>query len=85
VNKTKVLTLSEKVARLGVRLRDPEWRRYGLTLLAGKMLGAALLLALLIGVTNLPRLQGLLAQTPQETNAVAKQPAKGEPRPAMPR
>src|SRR4051812_38090242 len=28
-----------KLARLGARLRHPEWRRYGYTLLAGKMLG----------------------------------------------
>lgn len=36
--------LSEKVARLGRRLRDPEWRRYGYLLIAGKMLGISLLL-----------------------------------------
>jgi Amt family ammonium transporter len=38
---------SEKLARLGRRLRDPEWRRYGLLLMAGKMLGIGLLLGAL--------------------------------------
>src|SRR4249919_352481 len=33
-----------KLRRLGERLRDPEWRRYGYLLLAGKFLGVALLL-----------------------------------------
>ena len=28
-----------KLARLGERLRSPEWRRYGYTLLAGKAIG----------------------------------------------
>jgi Amt family ammonium transporter len=38
---------SEKLARLGRRLRDPQWRRYGYLLLAGKMLGIALLLGIM--------------------------------------
>ncbi len=33
-----------RVARLGERLRDPEWRRYGYLLLGGKALGVAMLL-----------------------------------------
>jgi ammonium transporter, Amt family len=33
-----------KLRRLGERLRDPEWRRYGYLLLGGKFLGVALLL-----------------------------------------
>jgi Amt family ammonium transporter len=35
------------MARLGRRLRDPEWRRYGYLLLGGKMLGIALLLGIM--------------------------------------
>jgi hypothetical protein len=38
----KRLSLSEKFSRLAVRLRDPEWRRYGGTLLGGKLLGVGL-------------------------------------------
>ena len=33
------LSFSEKVSRLIARLREPEWRRYGGTLLAGKVVG----------------------------------------------
>ncbi len=42
--KTKNNSLG-KMARLRERLHDPEWRHYGATLLAGKMLGIALLFA----------------------------------------
>jgi Amt family ammonium transporter len=34
-----------------VRLRDPEWRKYGIALLAGKMLGLAILLVLILGIS----------------------------------
>jgi len=54
----KRLTLSQKMSRLGVRLRDPEWRRYGGLLLIGKGLGVALLIA---AVAFLPDLIGLNA------------------------
>jgi len=40
----KRLSLSQKISRLQVRLHDPEWRRYGTLLLAGKMVGVGLLL-----------------------------------------
>src|SRR5215475_3941467 len=40
----KKLSLAERVVRLRVRLRDPEWRRYAKLLLTGKLLGVALLL-----------------------------------------
>src|ERR1035437_9904197 len=48
----KRLSLSEKFSRLAVRLRNPEWRRYGTILLAGKAIGIALVL-LVIGVTTI--------------------------------
>lgn len=38
------LSLSQKVSRLGARLRDSEWRRYGALLVAGKFTAIALLL-----------------------------------------
>jgi len=56
--KKKRRTLLQKISRLGVRLRDPEWRRYGGLLLIGKGLGVALLIA---GVAFLPDLVGLNA------------------------
>src|SRR6266478_548632 len=40
----KRLSLSGKIHRLRNRLRDPEWRRYGTLLLAGKLTGLALVL-----------------------------------------
>jgi hypothetical protein len=51
----KRLSLSQKVVRLGQRLRDREWRRYGGLLLIGKMAGVALLVA---GIGLLPDLLG---------------------------
>ena len=48
--KTK-LSFAEKLSRLGTRLRDPEWRRYGQTLLLGKAAGVAIVLAI-IGVMS---------------------------------
>src|SRR5260221_11180527 len=54
----KRLTLAQKLSRLGVRLRNPEWRRYGGLLLIGKGLGVALLSG---GVGFLPGLVGLNA------------------------
>src|SRR5579862_1557057 len=46
------LSLAQKFSRLLVRLRDPEWRRYGGTLLAGKVLGVGLVLAIMAVVTG---------------------------------
>src|SRR2546425_3709728 len=52
----KRLTVSQKISRLGVRLHDREWRRYGWLLLIGKGMGIALLVA---GVAFLPGLLGM--------------------------
>jgi Amt family ammonium transporter len=49
----KTLSFSEKVARLGQRLREPEWRRYGGTLLFGKVAGVLSVLAIMALVTYL--------------------------------
>src|SRR3954462_3472798 len=55
----KKLTLSQKISRLCVRLRDREWRRYGAALLAGKMIAIGLLI---LGVVVLfPDLIGMKA------------------------
>jgi Amt family ammonium transporter len=49
----KRLSLAEKVSRLGVRLKTPEWRRYGGTLLAGKVLGVGIVLLVMAVFTGL--------------------------------
>ena len=48
----KKLTLSQKFSRLCKRLQEPEWRRYGGTLLAGKVLGVGLVLLVMAVVTG---------------------------------
>jgi ammonium transporter, Amt family len=45
------LSLNQKFSRLAVRLRDPEWRKYGTLLLTGKFMGIGLLM-LVIAVTS---------------------------------
>ena len=42
------LSWSQKISRLGNRMRDPEWRWYGRLLLAGKVLGIGLLIGYVI-------------------------------------
>src|SRR5665213_802545 len=49
------LSFSQKLSRLGSRFKDAEWRRYGLTLLGGKVVGVlgVLLIAAFITETFL--------------------------------
>ena len=61
----KRLTMSEKVARFRVRLQDYEWRQYGALLLAGKLMGVALLLAGILGVTGLMGASTFAADAPE--------------------
>ena len=42
------LSLSAKFSRLTVRLRDPEWRRYGKLLCTGKAIGIGLVLLIVL-------------------------------------
>src|SRR5579864_1834127 len=49
--KTRRLSLSEKFSRLRLRLRNPEWRKYGTALLAGKGIGIALVLVVMAVVS----------------------------------
>jgi Amt family ammonium transporter len=46
------LSLAQKFTRLKNRLRDPEWRRYGATLLAGKLTGVGLTVLIAAVVTG---------------------------------
>jgi Amt family ammonium transporter len=50
------LSLALKFSRLGGRLRDPEWRRFGRNLLLGRLLGLAVLPLLIVGLHFLTRL-----------------------------
>jgi Amt family ammonium transporter len=47
------LSFAQKLNRLAVRLRDPEWRRYGKLLVAGKATGVALVLLIITVVSGL--------------------------------
>ncbi|HEX5233728.1 MAG TPA: ammonium transporter [Silvibacterium sp.] len=58
------VSLSQKMARLGLRLKDREWRRYGMTLLAGKALGVGATLLIASFVTALCFTKVLAADTP---------------------
>src|ERR1700747_519610 len=51
--KRKKLSLSQKFSRLAGRMRDREWRKYGGTLFAGKMMGIGLVLLIMTVVSGL--------------------------------
>jgi ammonium transporter, Amt family len=48
------LSFHEKLCRLRVRLGESEWRRYGLQLVLGKMLGLAIIMGLILAVAYVP-------------------------------
>lgn len=77
------LTYPQKFSRLMGRMQDPQWRRYGGLLLAGKMLGLAAVLGLMF---TLPTVYSLVAgghpAIAQETTATA--PAATAPAAAAP-
>ncbi|HEX8914189.1 MAG TPA: ammonium transporter [Humisphaera sp.] len=81
------LSYSQKIARLGRRLKDPEWRRYGAALLAGKMVGVALLLLIAVALTRYLNTGRVLAADPatqpaaavSTTSPAATQPAATQP------
>jgi ammonium transporter, Amt family len=53
VRPRRSLSFAQKLSRLRERLREPQWRRYGATLFAGKIAGIALTLLVMAGVTGL--------------------------------
>ena len=53
VQRRESQSFAQKLSRLASRLKDAEWRRYGATLLAGKVLGVAITLLIMAGVTGL--------------------------------
>ena len=46
------LSLAQKLSRLSVRMRNPEWRRYGRLLLAGKAMGVGLVLLIVTVISG---------------------------------
>jgi hypothetical protein len=78
VKKREKLSLSEKISRLTLRLRDPEWRRYGATLLAGKMLGIAIFF---VAIVVIPAIMSHAAYAQDATTQASTQrPASQPPR-----
>jgi Amt family ammonium transporter len=47
------LSLSQKLSRLQACLREPQWRRYGATVLAGKVAGVGLTLLIMAAATGI--------------------------------
>jgi len=50
------LSFAQKCSRLAHRMRDREWRRYGALLVTGKLMGVALVLAIMAAVSIVPSL-----------------------------
>jgi Amt family ammonium transporter len=69
------LTYGDKFARLGKRLQDPEWRKYLRTVLLGKALGLALLMAVIVGIAVIPGMLGGSAHAQATAPAAATMPA----------
>jgi Amt family ammonium transporter len=71
------LSFPEKLSRLGVRLRDPEWRRYAWLVFAGKMLGVGAVFLFMFALALLPVLPDLLTgSTPVHAEDTVAQAAE---------
>jgi ammonium transporter, Amt family len=68
VKKEKKLSFADKCVRLRERLRDPEWRRYGMLLMAGKMLALCIILGAIFAIAD------LRSGTAYADDTAAKQP-----------
>jgi len=53
VRRGEFLSLAQKLSRLAIRLRDLEWKRYGATLVTGKLLGVASTLLIITAFTGI--------------------------------
>ncbi|HEX4792682.1 MAG TPA: ammonium transporter [Humisphaera sp.] len=70
------LSFGQKLARLGQRMHDPEWRRYARLVFAGKMLGFGALIAVILLINVVPAMMSGTAHAqaatePATTQAVA--------------
>jgi len=64
VNRTVRLSFPQKIGRLGERLHEAQWRRYGMVLLAGKVLGVAAVMLVATFITELCFTNVLAADSP---------------------
>lgn len=64
------LSFSQKLSRLGERMKDPEWRRYAKIVIGGKLLGFAALIAMIVLINVVP---SLLSGTAHAQAAAATQ------------
>lgn len=67
VRRRSSVTFVKKLSRLRVRLRQPDWRRYGVTLFAGKMAGICLTLLIMATASGLFFAKVYAADTPLRT------------------
>ena len=67
------LTYQEKFSRVAARLRDPQWRHYGMLLLVGKALGIAVLFGMItIGTTLIRSVSGTPVHAQQAAPAASE-------------
>lgn len=76
------LSYFDKVRRLGDRLKDPQWRRYGLTLMAGKFIGLSILLFAVLVVIPAFTSHTTLAQDAASTQSAATPASQPATQPA---
>ena len=62
--------VTEKLERLGERLHSPEWRRYGVLLFLGKMLGIALVFGAMALVSNVTGTDVMAADPEIKANSI---------------
>ncbi len=83
------MSLSEKLFRLQARFKDPEWRRYGKLLMIGKLVGIAMVFAVMLGLpvmlSEVPKMIfGTVAQAQDATATTPATPAPAEGAAATP-
>ncbi|MEO6817569.1 MAG: ammonium transporter, partial [Edaphobacter sp.] len=64
VNQAVRLSFPQKISRLGERLHEAQWRRYGMVMLAGKVLGVAAVMLVATFITELCFTNVLAADSP---------------------
>lgn len=84
----KKLSMREKLSRLRERMRDPQWRRYGMLIVGGKMLGVMAVLFLVMGVPAMimetGKVTGTTLNAAEEPKAADAKPADAKPADAKP-
>src|SRR6202046_1872154 len=71
VRQRSSLSFSQKLSRLSSRLREPEWRRYGATLLGGKVAGVGITLLVMAVISGLFFTKVYAADAPVTISQVA--------------